>query len=813
MGEQLADIAGILHDCEKFVMRFFPTISTACLQIYHSCLFLAPTDTGLAQKYASQLRQVSVRVVDGVLESWDTCTGTIQHERGVEPREIAFSPDGLTVVTAGSDRRLHLWDAISCTPLLKCSGHEGEILSVTFSTNSRFIVSGSEDCTVRLWNVTTGVLEKTFTGHTHAVTSVGVTPDDTTIISGSADMSVKVWNIESGTCRTSLQQHQSRIGGIVISPNGRFVAAGTPQGPAHLWDTDKWALRYLPESDPDPWTHRHSSLVAFLDDSRQLLVHSSSSHIPGFTIWNVTTPAPLRMRTVRSPDIMNVDSIVFAPAAGVLVCSGHAGVFIADPRSGDILYRIIGEYLGGYYGERRFPMACNRDGTRIAFDDGNSVQVWAITRPERRAIRTGQYHLGRGEYTGVFFSHDVTVMIQWAFDPNVFHAKKNTFRVHAVDSTQSETLNIFRPVAFDASDRSIESTLVNSLFNSCIIPQWWWSFGRLGRSINRSIAPAADSAAQRSFLQVVTGLNLTCPFRGFAQHTMEDLKATLSLDGKYLISDTADQSLAPPYSVHLFNALTLSHIRSFWGHTEPITCLAFSLDDGTYIASASRDKTVRIWDTFTGAQLLFIASPAGMWQNVTTLSFSPDGKRIASGQEDGIVMLWSLADGAQIWSVQSPWESMAVGFSPLGDTVICCEQRFEDGAVCFFDTEDGSLSHQQDCEMWYSSLPISPDGSGIIVGTEDNPRTITLWDTSNASNPRNRATRSLPWWTPQVAWPVYYMVDDWVYGLYPTRNERLFRVPQQWGAIIGFLSHRYIFFQSCQILDVSALHEYLDSLN
>ena len=68
--------------------------------------------------------------------------------------------------------------------------------------------------------------------------------------------------------------------------------------------------------------------------------------------------------------------------------------------------------------------------------------------------------------------------------------------------------------------------------------------------------------------------------------------------------------------------------------------------DGTLIASASRDRTVRMWDSKTGAS---IGKPLeGHGDDVNSVTFSPDGTKIASGSDDKTIRLWSVNTQAMI---------------------------------------------------------------------------------------------------------------------------------------------------------------------
>jgi WD40 repeat protein len=157
------------------------------------------------------------------------------------------------------------------------------------------------------------------------------------------------------------------------------------------------------------------------------------------------------------------------------------------------------------------------------------------------------------------------------------------------------------------------------------------------------------------------------------------------------------------------------------GHGMAVWAVAFS-PDGTLLASASSDRTVKVWEVAAGKEKFTLKGHANF---VTCVAFSPDGATLASGGYDATVRLWDVATGAERVVLKKGRALVgALAFSPDGKLLAW---GGTDGAVRLWDVaaakERPPLRGHGDA---VTALAFAPDGSLLASGGDD--RTIKLWD-------------------------------------------------------------------------------------
>ncbi len=140
---------------------------------------------------------------------------------------LDFTPDSKYLVSASSDGTLLTWDMLQREPLRRVSIHEGEIRDLAVSPDGALIATaGGDDDLVKLLNVTDGVERATLRGHKNGTLAVAFAPQGNRLVSGGRDGRVREWDPQSGELRQSWEQIDAVVRDLAYSHDGRVLVVG-----------------------------------------------------------------------------------------------------------------------------------------------------------------------------------------------------------------------------------------------------------------------------------------------------------------------------------------------------------------------------------------------------------------------------------------------------------------------------------------------------------------------------------------------------------------------------------------------------------
>ena len=159
-------------------------------------------------------------------------------------REIAFSPDGRFLATAGKDRTVKLWSLATRrqTPRATLKGDLTPVWSVAYSPDGKTlaVADGPTDTpgTVTLWDLAARKVKATLDGHERGVATVVFSPDGTTLASGSCwDGTIRIWDLRTNEPRHVLTGLNG-VTELAFSRDGKLLASAGEGNVVTLWDVE-----------------------------------------------------------------------------------------------------------------------------------------------------------------------------------------------------------------------------------------------------------------------------------------------------------------------------------------------------------------------------------------------------------------------------------------------------------------------------------------------------------------------------------------------------------------------------------------------
>ncbi len=174
----------------------------------------------------------------------------------------------------------------------------------------------------------------------------------------------------------------------------------------------------------------------------------------------------------------------------------------------------------------------------------------------------------------------------------------------------------------------------------------------------------------------------------------------------------------------LHRSILASHTVLVVHNGAPVWDVTFS-PDGKRFATASQDKTAKVWDVKTGQLLLTLT---GHTDQVAGIVYSPDGKRIATTSDDHTAKIWDATTGQLLLTLTGHTNGAGpLAFSPDGTRLVTTS--LDENKVWDAMTGKEFLTFTQPFTQpgfYYSDVAFNADGHRIA--TSGNDGIVRIWD-------------------------------------------------------------------------------------
>ncbi len=257
---------------------------------------------------------------------------------------------------------------------------------------------------------------------------------------------------------------------------------------------------------------------------------------------------------------------------------------------------------------------------------------------------------------------------------------------------------------------------VNAVNNLAIDPERSILLALQAVSVSTAGGQSAMREAEEALHRAVQASRVQLTLRG---HTGGLRNIAYSPDGKRLATASDDKS------AKVWDAATGQELLTLCCHEAVVYGIAYSPDGGR-LATSSTDKTAKIWDAATGQELLTLR---GHTDAIRGIAFSPDGTRVATGSYDRTAKVWDAQTGKELLTlVGNTGGIVRVAFSPDGTRLATGSYSDDpEHTAKVWDATTGQvlLTLKGHTNIVYS-LAFSPDGKRLATASGDG--TAKVWD-------------------------------------------------------------------------------------
>lgn len=526
---------------------------------------------------------------------------------------------------------------------------------------------------------------------------------DSNLLAVAGSIGLWLYNPDDLQAEPRLLQNNDAAGwvrSVAFSPDGSSIAIGDNDGIVRVRDVESGEELAVMQG--------HSggiSSIAFSPDGLRLVTASDYIYDLSVRIWNVATG---ELQAMQESYIWPMQSATFAPdGTTVIYTTADGTIHLWDSSSSaEENERRIENNKGELPG-----LALSSTGAMLAAGDVHgTVRLWDVD--QAMEIRASQVH-----------TRAVT-SVQFSPDDGLLASGGNDGSVHLWQVSNDETSQTL----LEPSDVAVKSLSFSPDGSRLVAGQedgaihiWDVASGERLAFLPSDLAYSVAFSPDGTRLAIGGKGTLYMWDREPGTRTALASLATMRVgiihsvafnpaDGNYL-------AIGGENGMGIINLHTGQAWMPLEGHSAAVTSVAFS-PDGSLLATASDDMSVRLWTEETGQGMLGFQEQAvfqGHTEPVKSVAFHPKGELLASASSDGngngSVLLWNVATGEEQRTIDGV---NVAAFSPGGKLIAV---GADDGMIRLRRVDNNELwSTLQGHKGMITALMFTP-GSGAVVAS------------------------------------------------------------------------------------------------